>query len=109
MVVEDLDLRIMGIVYTKGITLLDKGFADWGREGLEFLMKPEGTECLEAVWRILRKMASPWEQEEGSGAIKKRVSVSRVKVSQSALRKLWKVLTGRGFLVTSGRERRMRR
>lgn len=86
-----------------------RGLADWGREGLVFLMKPEGTECLEAVWRILRKMASPWEQEEGSGAFSKRVSVSRVKVSQSALRKLWKVFTGRGVLVTSGSERRIGR
>ena len=77
-----------------------RGLADWGREGLVFLMKPEGTECFEAVCRILRKVASPWEQEEGSGAFSKRVSVSRVKVSQSALWKLWKVLTGQGVLVT---------
>ena len=31
MVVEDLDLRIMGIGYTKGITLLDKGFRRLGK------------------------------------------------------------------------------
>ena len=76
---------------------------------MEFLMKPAGTVCLEAVWRIWRKVASPWEQEEGSGRSSKRVSVSRVKVSQSALWKLWKVLTGWGVLVISGMERRMGR
>ena len=38
----------MGIGYSKGITLLDKGFSRLGKgRVLEFLMKPEGRECLE--------------------------------------------------------------
>ena len=65
-----------------------RAFADWGKERDLFLMKPEGTKCFEEVWRIFRKMASPWEQEEGIGSSLNKDSVSRVKDSQSAFLKL---------------------
>ena len=86
-----------------------RALADLGKERDLFLMKPAGTKCFEEVWRILRKMASPWEQDEGEGRSLKRISVSRVKDSQSAFLKLWNVLNGQGGLVTSGREIRMGR
>lgn len=53
-----------------------RGLAAWGREGSKSLMKPEGTECLEAVRRVSRKMASSLGQEVGGGRCSKRSSVS---------------------------------
>jgi hypothetical protein len=88
---EDISSLRIGILGLEGSFALRisrswiRGLTAGGREGSKSLMKPAGTECLEAVRRIFRKRASSLGQEVGGGRFSKRRSVSSWKEGQFAL------------------------
>ena len=56
--------------------------------GIKSFLLPRGMWWAAAEFRVLRKKASPIEQEEGGEADRKALSAWAVKASQFALRKL---------------------